>query len=99
MNNYLHHTTPTQFVEATGIRFGYRRFANRRLRDAYPRVAQAVLNKFMVHSWLTGRRTLECPHPVPVHSLAVDAHTQHMSAWCALRPGLKPYQEPLKSTS
>src|SRR5580658_1335254 len=29
-NNYTHHTAPTQFVEAAGIRFAYRRFANRR---------------------------------------------------------------------
>ena len=28
--NYTHQTTPTQFVEAAGIRFAYRRFANRR---------------------------------------------------------------------
>ena len=26
MNNYTHKTAPTQFVEATGIRFAYRRF-------------------------------------------------------------------------
>ena len=25
-----HHTAPTQFIEAAGIRFAYRRFANRR---------------------------------------------------------------------
>ena len=30
MNNYTHHTAPTQFVEAAGVRFAYRRFANRR---------------------------------------------------------------------
>jgi len=30
MSNYTHQTAPTQFVEAAGIRFGYRRFANRR---------------------------------------------------------------------
>jgi pimeloyl-ACP methyl ester carboxylesterase len=30
MSNYTHHTAPTQFVEAAGIRFAYRRFANRR---------------------------------------------------------------------
>ena len=30
MDNYTHQTAPTQFVEAAGIRFGYRRFANRR---------------------------------------------------------------------
>jgi pimeloyl-ACP methyl ester carboxylesterase len=29
-SNYTHHTAPTQFVEAAGIRFAYRRFANRR---------------------------------------------------------------------
>jgi pimeloyl-ACP methyl ester carboxylesterase len=29
-NNYTHQTVPTQFVEAAGIRFAYRRFANRR---------------------------------------------------------------------
>src|SRR5579863_2657609 len=29
-NNYTHQTAPTQFVEAAGIRFAYRRFANRR---------------------------------------------------------------------
>src|SRR5580658_10881582 len=28
--NYTHQTVPTQFVEAAGIRFAYRRFANRR---------------------------------------------------------------------
>jgi pimeloyl-ACP methyl ester carboxylesterase len=26
MNTYAHHTAPTQFVEANGIRFAYRRF-------------------------------------------------------------------------
>ena len=26
MSNYTHHTAPTQFVEANGIRFAYRRF-------------------------------------------------------------------------
>ena len=26
MNNYTHHTAPTQFLEANGIRFAYRRF-------------------------------------------------------------------------
>ena len=26
MSNYTHQTTPTQFVEANGIRFAYRRF-------------------------------------------------------------------------
>jgi len=30
MSNYTHHTASTQFVEAAGIRFAYRRFANRR---------------------------------------------------------------------
>jgi hypothetical protein len=30
MSNYTHQTAPTQFVEAAGIRFAYRRFANRR---------------------------------------------------------------------
>ena len=30
MSNYAHQTTPTQFVEAAGIRLAYRRFANRR---------------------------------------------------------------------
>src|SRR5882724_12883325 len=30
MGNYTHQTAPTQFVEAAGIRFAYRRFANRR---------------------------------------------------------------------
>src|SRR5216684_2078907 len=30
MINYTHQTAPTQFVEAAGIRFAYRRFANRR---------------------------------------------------------------------
>ena len=30
MSNYTHHTAPTQFVEAAGTRFAYRRFANRR---------------------------------------------------------------------
>src|SRR6266852_4005752 len=30
MSNYKHQTAPTQFVEAAGIRFAYRRFANRR---------------------------------------------------------------------
>src|ERR1700674_3725928 len=30
MRNYTHQTAPTQFVEAAGIRFAYRRFANRR---------------------------------------------------------------------
>src|SRR5258708_31528325 len=30
MDNYTHQTAPTQFVEAAGIRFAYRRFANRR---------------------------------------------------------------------
>ena len=30
MSNYTHQTAPTQFVEAPGIRFAYRRFANRR---------------------------------------------------------------------
>jgi hypothetical protein len=30
VSNYTHHTTPTQFVEAAGIRFTYRGFANRR---------------------------------------------------------------------
>jgi pimeloyl-ACP methyl ester carboxylesterase len=29
-SNYTHHTAPTQFGEAAGIRFAYRRFANRR---------------------------------------------------------------------
>ena len=31
MDNYTHQTAPTQFVEAAGIRFAYRRFANRRV--------------------------------------------------------------------
>ena len=26
MNNYTHQTAPTQFLEANGIRFAYRRF-------------------------------------------------------------------------
>jgi NAD(P)-dependent dehydrogenase (short-subunit alcohol dehydrogenase family) len=30
MSNYTHQTAPTQIVEAAGIRFAYRRFANRR---------------------------------------------------------------------
>ena len=30
MSNYTHQTALTQFVEAAGIRFAYRRFANRR---------------------------------------------------------------------
>jgi hypothetical protein len=30
MGSYTHQTAPTQFVEAAGIRFAYRRFANRR---------------------------------------------------------------------
>ena len=30
MSNYTHETAPTQFIEAAGIRFAYRRFANRR---------------------------------------------------------------------
>jgi hypothetical protein len=30
MSIYSHHTVPTQFVETAGIRFAYRRFANRR---------------------------------------------------------------------
>src|SRR6266699_3005667 len=30
MSNYTHRTAPTQFIEAAGIRFAYRRFANRR---------------------------------------------------------------------
>src|SRR5258708_26492868 len=30
MSTYTHHTASTQFVEAAGIRFAYRRFANRR---------------------------------------------------------------------
>src|SRR5438128_7408984 len=30
MSNYTHQTAPTQFVEAAGIRFAYRHFANRR---------------------------------------------------------------------
>jgi hypothetical protein len=30
MSNYAHQTALTQFVEAAGIRFAYRRFANRR---------------------------------------------------------------------
>jgi hypothetical protein len=29
MNNYTHQTAPTQFVEAAGIRFAYRRFGAR----------------------------------------------------------------------
>src|SRR6202790_3514918 len=33
MGNYTHKTAPTQFVEASGIRFAYRRFANRRFGD------------------------------------------------------------------
>jgi hypothetical protein len=28
VSNYTHQTAPTQFVEAAGIRFAYRRFAN-----------------------------------------------------------------------
>jgi hypothetical protein len=31
MTNDTHHTAPTQFVAAAGIRFAYRPFANRRL--------------------------------------------------------------------
>jgi pimeloyl-ACP methyl ester carboxylesterase len=30
MSSYTHHTAPTQFVEANGIRFAYRRFGNKR---------------------------------------------------------------------
>jgi hypothetical protein len=30
MNNYTHQTAPTQFVEAAGLRFAYRRVANHR---------------------------------------------------------------------
>ena len=30
MTTYTHQTAPTQFVEANGIRFAYRRFGNRR---------------------------------------------------------------------
>ncbi|RXH58512.1 alpha/beta fold hydrolase [Granulicella sibirica] len=29
MSNHTHHTAPTQFVEANGIRFAYRRFGKR----------------------------------------------------------------------
>jgi pimeloyl-ACP methyl ester carboxylesterase len=29
MTNYIHHTAPTQFVEASGIRFAYRRFGKK----------------------------------------------------------------------
>src|SRR5712692_6885755 len=29
MSNHTHHTVPTQFVEADGIRFAYRRFGKR----------------------------------------------------------------------
>ncbi len=29
MSNYTHHTAPTQFVEANGIRFAYRRFGKK----------------------------------------------------------------------
>jgi hypothetical protein len=30
MSNYTHQTAPTQFVEAAGIRFAYRRFGAKR---------------------------------------------------------------------
>jgi hypothetical protein len=30
MSNYTHQTAPTQFVQAAGVRFAYRRFAGRR---------------------------------------------------------------------
>jgi hypothetical protein len=29
MENYTHHTAPTQFVETHGIRFAYRRFGKK----------------------------------------------------------------------
>jgi hypothetical protein len=29
MSNYTHHTAPTRFVEANGIRFAYRRFGKK----------------------------------------------------------------------
>jgi hypothetical protein len=31
VSNHTHQTAPTQFVEAAGIRFAYRRFANRQV--------------------------------------------------------------------
>jgi hypothetical protein len=41
MTTYTHQTAPTQFVEANGIRFAYRRFGNHRraarLQPAFPR--------------------------------------------------------------
>lgn len=41
MSNYPHQGAPTQFVEAAGIRFAYRRLANRRFGRASRAAAQA----------------------------------------------------------
>ena len=38
MSGYIHDTVPTRFVEANGVRFGYRRFGN-------PQGAPIVLNQ------------------------------------------------------
>ncbi len=54
MSNYTHQTAPTQFVEAAGIRFAYRRFANRR-----SGVTIDIPLLFFMH--FTGRRI--CPGP------------------------------------
>jgi hypothetical protein len=47
MTAYTHHTVPTEFLEASGIRFDYRRFG---AKSGVPLV-------FLQHSWATSAST------------------------------------------
>ena len=49
MSGYTHDTVPTRFVEANGVRFGYRRFGN-------PQGAPIVLNQHFRGRWIIGTR-------------------------------------------
>jgi hypothetical protein len=49
MTTYTHQTAPTQFVEANGIRFAYRRFGNHRgVRSSSTSISAGL--------WITGIR-------------------------------------------
>jgi len=49
MSNYTHQTAPTEFVEANGIRFAYRRFAR-------PGVCLSSSTSTTSAPWITGTR-------------------------------------------
>ena len=93
MSNYTHQTAPTQFVEAAGIRFAYRRFANRRFgaKIDIPLLFFMHFTGTMDH-WdpaLTGRRPIANSRWITGASFPVDGGSSLERAEGMVLPGRK----------